>query len=43
MTADVLTKALPRWKVLQHSLALGLGRPCRGVLDSGKTGAPAGL
>ena len=43
MTADVLTKALPRWKVSQHSLALGLGRPCGGVLESGtdESGAPA--
>ena len=43
MIADILTKALPRWKVSQHSLSLGLGRPCGGVLDSGDTGAPAGL
>jgi len=40
MTADILTKALPRWKVAQHSLALGLGRPCGGVMDSGEAGAP---
>jgi hypothetical protein len=30
MTADVLTKALPRWKVTQHSLGLGLESPLRG-------------
>ena len=41
MTADLLTKALPRWKVVQHGLALGLGRPCGGVMDSGDSGAPA--
>jgi hypothetical protein len=41
MTADLLTKALPRWKVAQHSVALGLGRPCGGVLESGESGAPA--
>jgi hypothetical protein len=35
MTADILTKALPSWKIMQHGQALGLGRPCRGVLDSG--------
>ena len=40
MTADILTKALPRWKVVQHAVTLGLGRPCGGVLDSGKSGAP---
>jgi hypothetical protein len=35
MTADILTKALPGWKVARHGHALGLGRPCGGVLDSG--------
>jgi hypothetical protein len=41
MAADILTKALPHWKVTQHSLGLELGHPCRGVMDSGDTGAPA--
>jgi len=35
MTADILTKALPGWKVVWHGHALGLGCPCEGVLDSG--------
>jgi len=35
MTADILTKALPGWKISRHGHALGLGRPCGGVLDSG--------
>ncbi len=35
MTADILTKALPGWKVAHHGHALGLGCPCGGVLDSG--------
>ena len=39
MTADILTKALPRWKVSQHTRGLGLHRPCGGVLESGDTGA----
>ena len=46
MTADILTKALPRWKVEQHSLGLGLGRPCGGVMDFGpadESGAPAAM
>jgi hypothetical protein len=33
MMADILTKALPCWKVNQHMLGLGLCCPCRGVLD----------
>src|SRR6266850_1234621 len=41
MMADILTKALPRWKVSQHMLGLGLRRPCRGVLELGGSGAPA--
>ncbi len=41
MTADILTKALPRWKVVQHALALGLGRPCGGVLELEHPGARA--
>jgi len=41
MTADILTKALPRWKIVQHSVALGLGRPCGGVQELGDPGAPA--
>jgi len=41
MTVDILTKALLHWKVSQHTLRLGLHRPCRGVLESGGSGAPA--
>ena len=41
MMADILTKALPRWKVSQHTLRLGLHRPCGGVLESEGSGAPA--
>jgi len=40
MTADLLTKALLHWKVVQHGLALGLGRPCGGVMNMGNSGAP---
>jgi hypothetical protein len=40
MTADILTKALPRWKVARHSLALGISRPCGGVMETNNTGAP---
>ena len=35
MTADILTKALPQWKVICHSLGLGLHQPSRGVVESG--------
>src|SRR5260221_296069 len=35
MTADILTKALPRWKVMCHSLGLGLHQPSGGVAESG--------
>jgi len=35
MTADILTKALPQWKVICHGLGLGLHQPSRGVLESG--------
>jgi hypothetical protein len=42
MTADILTKALPRWKVSQHALGLGLHRPCGGVLELDGTGAQEG-
>jgi hypothetical protein len=35
MTADILTKALPGWKITRHGHALGLGRPCGGVLEAG--------
>ena len=35
MTADILTKALPRWKVLCHALGLGLHRASGGVLEIG--------
>src|SRR5487761_336488 len=40
MTADILTKALPRWKVSQHAIGLGLRRPCGGVADLESSGAP---
>jgi hypothetical protein len=33
MTVDILTKALPCWKVNQHMQGLGLHHPCGGVLD----------
>jgi len=35
MTADILTKALPQWKVACHSLGLGLRHLSRGVVESG--------
>jgi len=41
MTADILTKALPRWKVALHAAGLGLCRPCGGVSDFEGAGAPA--
>jgi hypothetical protein len=34
MTADALTKALPRWKVKYHCLGLGLRQPSGGVMES---------
>ena len=34
MTADILTKALPHWKVRCHSLGLGLRQPSGGVQES---------
>ena len=40
MTADILTKALPRWKVVTHVLGLRLRHASRGVLDSGTPGKP---
>ena len=40
MTADILTKALPRWKVATHALGLGLRRASGGVLESGTPGEP---
>ena len=43
MTVDILTKALPHWKVTHHATVLGLGCPCGGVLKSGgldSVGAP---
>jgi hypothetical protein len=33
MVADILTKALPKWKINFHTTALGLRRACRGVLE----------
>ena len=35
MTADILTKVLPHWKVLCHALGLGLHRASGGVLEIG--------
>ena len=40
MTANILTKALPRWKVATHALGLGLRRASGGVLESGTPGEP---
>ena len=40
MTADILTKALPCWKVATHALGLGLYRTSGGVLKSGTPGKP---
>ena len=34
MMADILTKALPRWKVMCHGLGLGLHQPSGGVMKS---------
>jgi len=34
MMADILTKVLPRWKVMCHSLGLGLRQLSRGVVKS---------
>jgi len=33
MTADILTKALPQWKVICHSLGLGLHQSSRGCQE----------
>ena len=33
MVADILTKALPKWKVAAHSASLGLRHACGGVLE----------
>jgi hypothetical protein len=33
MLADILTKALPKWKVAALSAALGLRRACGGVVE----------
>ena len=35
MTADILTKVLPHWKVLCHTLGLGLHHASGGVLEIG--------
>jgi hypothetical protein len=43
MTADILTKVLPCWKVAHHAAALELGHLCGGVLELGESdgaGAP---
>jgi len=33
MTADILTKALPQWKVVCHSLGLSMRHSSGGVLE----------
>ena len=33
MTADILTKALPKWKTTYHVVSLGMRRACGGVAD----------
>jgi hypothetical protein len=33
MVADVLTKALPKWKVAAHANALGMRHACGGVME----------
>jgi len=38
MTADIFTKALPKWKVAAHVHALGMRRACGGVLESSASG-----
>jgi hypothetical protein len=40
MTANILTKVLPHWKVVTHTLGLGLCRTSGGVLESGTPGKP---
>ena len=40
MTADILTKALPRWKVTTHALGLRLRSASGGVQESGTPGEP---
>ena len=35
MVADILTKALPKWKVVALVTALGMRRACGGVVDFG--------
>ena len=40
MTADILTKALLRWKVTTHALGLGLRSTSGGVQESGTPGEP---
>jgi len=34
MIADILTKALPRWKINFHTTTLGLRRACGGVMEN---------
>jgi hypothetical protein len=34
MIADILTKALPRWKINFHTITLGLRRACGGVMEN---------
>jgi hypothetical protein len=33
IVADILTKALPKWKINFHTTALGLCHACGGVLE----------
>jgi hypothetical protein len=40
MTADILTKVLPHWKVACHTLGLGLRHPCGGVMKSHNSDRP---
>jgi hypothetical protein len=41
MAADILTKALPKWKVGIHVTTLGLRRACRGVMENAPLSATA--
>ncbi len=34
MVADILTKALPKWKVVALVTTLGIRRACGGVVES---------
>ena len=39
MAADMLTKALPKWKVKAHITTLGLHHNCGGVMENAPSGA----